>query len=257
MSDPKLFEIAQRAAARAAAHTLTGFRTHPVFERKGRSDLVTRFDRESEAILREELEKTGIAVVGEETGGSPAEEAFYVDPIDGTTNFVHGHPFYCVSIGLVRGGDPIFGIVTAPALGITWRSIASEKVAWRNDQPCRVSETRELIDSLLATGFPYDRSDERTNNFKPFMHMKMHAQAIRRCGAAAIDMCLVADGTYDGYWERRLNPWDVAGGAAIVRGAGGTVTLPDGSSFDARKGEALATNGLIHEALRTELAKVL
>lgn len=257
MSDRTLFDAAQRAAARAAAHTLTGFRTHPVFERKGRSDLVTRFDRESESILREELEKTGVAVVGEETGGDRVSEAFYVDPIDGTTNFVHGHPFYCVSVGLVREGVPVFGVVVAPALGITWRALVSENIAWRNDQPCRVSQTADLADSLLATGFPYDRSDEQTNNFKPFMHMKMHVQAIRRCGAAAIDMCLVADGTYDGYWERRLNPWDVAGGGAIVRGAGGTVTLPDGSAFDARKGEALATNGLIHSALQAELAKVL
>jgi len=255
VNDAELFDAALRAASRAAAFTLTGFRTRPVFERKGRVDLVTEFDRESERILHEELDATGVSVVGEEGGGAREKEAFYVDPIDGTTNFVHGHPFYCVSVGLVREGSPVFGVVVAPALGITWRAIVSEARAFRNDSECHVSGTSELSDALLATGFPYERQDPATNNFSRFVHMKHHVQGIRRCGAAAIDLCLVADGTYDAYWEGQLHPWDLAGGAAIVLAAGGRVSRLDGSSFDARGREALASNGKIHEAVVRELQR--
>lgn len=255
MNDNELLQAALRAATRAAAFTLTGFRSRPVFERKGRVDLVTEFDRESERILHEELDPTGVSVVGEEGGGARVNEAFYVDPIDGTTNFVHGHPFYCVSVGLVREGAPVLGVVVAPALGITWRALASEGRAFRSDVECRVSGTEELGDSLLATGFPYDRQDPATNNFARFVNMKRHVQGVRRCGAAAIDLCLVADGTYDGYWEGQLHPWDLAAGAAIVLAAGGRVTHLNGSAFDARGREALASNGRIHDAIVRELEK--
>ncbi len=265
----ELLEIARDAAHEAAAHLLTGFRAPLEVEHKGRrSDLVTRFDRESERMLLARLERTGIAVVGEESGGrSPrGRPAFFVDPLDGTTNFVHGHPFFAVSIGLLLpvGADgaelPVLGVVVAPALGLTFTGVAGVDGAVlaraeRSGAPCHVSETRELADGLFATGFPYDRATNEDNNFAAFVAVKKRCRGVRRCGSAALDLCLVADGTYDGYWEMRLNPWDLAGGAAIVRAAGGTVTgLPRGA-VDVRDGHVLATNGHVHAELAALLVR--
>jgi myo-inositol-1(or 4)-monophosphatase len=120
-----------------------------------------------------------------------------------------------------------------------------------------VSRVRAFHDALLATGFPYDRNDSPDNNFDAFVAIKRQCQAVRRCGSAAIDLCLVADGTYDGYWEKKLNPWDLAAGAAIVLGAGGTISDYDGGPADVRKGDLLATNGAIHGALVDALARVM
>ena len=254
-----LAEIARDAARDAAAHVATGWRKHPAFEHKGSIDLVTRFDRESEEILRDRLGRaTSFAFVGEETGGAEAREAapcWYVDPIDGTTNFVHGHFFYCVSVGLAASGLPLVGAVVAPALGTEWVGIAGG-ASTRNGEPCRVSATADFAQSFLATGFPYDRATSDDNNFDAFVALKKRCQAVRRCGAAAIDLCLVADGTHDGYWEKKVKPWDLAAGAAIVLGAGGRISRYDGSAGDITSGEMIATNAKIHDALVRELAAV-
>lgn len=247
------------AAREAAALVHTGWRKHPAVEHKGAVDLVTAFDRASEELLRSRLAReTGIAVVGEEQGGVAAEGAgeatFYVDPIDGTTNFVHGHPFYCVSVGLFVGQEPVLGVVVAPAILTEWTGVVAERSARRNDVPCAVSRVSLFEDALLATGFPYDRNLTTDNNFDAFVAIKRRCQAVRRCGSAAIDLCLVADGTYDGYWERRLRPWDLAGGAAIVLAAGGRLTDYDGARPDVSVGNTVATNGAIHDALLACLA---
>ncbi len=252
-------QIARDAAREAAAHVATGWRKHPVAEHKGRVDLVTRFDRESEELLRSRLAReTKFAFVGEEGGGAAASDdapAWYVDPIDGTTNFVHGHFFYCVSVGLAIGGAPLVGAVVAPALGVEWIGVVGD-ASTRNGEPCRVSDESDFDKALLATGFPYDRRTSDENNFDTFVAIKKKCQGVRRCGAAAIDMCLVADGTYDGYWEMKLKSWDVAAGAAIVLGAGGRASLYDGRACDVTAGEMLATNGKVHDALLRELATV-
>ena len=259
----ELLEIAKIAAEEAAAHLLTGFRAPFEVENKGRrTALVTRFDREAEAILLRHLEKTGLYVVGEESGGKTerGKPTFFVDPLDGTTNFVHGHPFFAVSIGVVApvGTDgteiPVIGVVAAPALGLTFAgacSVTGEIVVptTRSGLPCKVSRTTDMADGLFATGFPYDRATNEDNNFAAFVAVKKRSRGVRRCGSAALDLCLVADGTYDGYWEKRLNPWDLAGGAALVRASGGRVTgLPKGP-VDVREGHVLATNGIVHDAL--------
>lgn len=259
----ELLVVAKAAAEEAAAHLLTGFRAPFEVENKGRrTDLVTRFDREAEAILLRHLEKTGLYVVGEESGGKTerGKPTFFVDPLDGTTNFVHGHPFFAVSIGLVLplGEDgteiPVIGVVAAPALGLTFAgacSVEGEIIAptTRAGVPCKVSTTKDIADGLFATGFPYDRATNEDNNFAAFVAVKKRSRGVRRCGSAALDLCLVADGTYDGYWEKRLNPWDLAGGGALVRASGGRVTgLPKGP-VDVREGCILATNGLVHEGL--------
>ena len=259
-----MLEHALAAARQAAAHVHNAFRTHPIAEHKGRVDLVTRYDRESEGILRDRLRATSIPVVGEEQGGEGAsgkdEPTWYVDPIDGTTNFVHGHPFYCVSVGLLVSGRPVLGVVVAPALGIEWTGFVAHDGlpgrAERNGAPCEVSRVAQFREALLATGFPYDRATSPDNNFDAFVHIKRQCQAVRRCGSAAIDACFVADGTYDGYWEKKLQPWDVAAGAAIVVGAGGRISDYRGDAVDVRKGALLATNGAIHAALVDALATV-
>ncbi|MBS2016421.1 MAG: inositol monophosphatase [Deltaproteobacteria bacterium] len=261
--------VTARAAAREAGDLVQrAHRKRLVVEHKGAVDLVTQWDRASESLLRERLAPLGFAIVGEEEGGTwdRTAPAFFIDPIDGTTNFVHGHPFWCVSVGLVApSGEALLGVVRAPSLGLEHYGLVDDaggrlarRVSAEGDDDCAVSQLDRFQDSLLATGFPYDRQAAPENNFDAFVAIKKKCQAVRRCGSAALDLCLVADGTYDGYWERKLRPWDVAAGIAIVRGAGGRVTDFEGG--DAARclegGRVVATNGRIHDVLLDELANV-
>jgi myo-inositol-1(or 4)-monophosphatase len=256
---PALLAAALDAARAAAAFVEQGWRQHPSTEHKrARIDLVTRFDRDSEALLRAKLSSTTpFPVVGEEAGGERAHGAraatWYVDPLDGTTNFVHGHPFWCVSLGLLAGVEPVLGVVVAPSLHMEWSGVAGGK-AHRNGVACRVSDVARLDDALLATGFPYDRHTSKDNNFDAFVAIKKKCQAVRRCGSAAIDLCLVADGTYDGYWEMKLGTWDVAAGSAIALAAGGRISSYTGEAADITMGSVVATNGRIHDELVEELS---
>ncbi len=252
-SPEELAQIAFEVATEAAQPLLAGFRKHPAVREKARADLVTEFDLASERLIRQRLaERTPeIPVVAEEQGGTPAEGhalTWYVDPLDGTTNFVHGHFFFCVSIGVAEAGTPIAGAVVAPALATHWQAWQGGP-ALRDGEPCRVSETRELTQALVATGFPSDRSRAPGNNFDAFVAVKRQVRGIRRCGSAAIDLCLVADGTYDAYWERRLNAWDVMAGSAVVLAAGGKLSALDGTAPDLSVGHILASNGHVHDHL--------
>lgn len=274
-----ILHVTREAAREAALLVQAGFRRNPTIEHKGAVDLVTTFDRESETLLRRRLGAAlPFAIVGEEQGGVLPKDgtAFYVDPVDGTTNFVHGHPFWCVSIGLVVRGEPVLGVVISPPLGLEffgWILPSGERRSVRRssenaiafgegsrhrviEETCSVSVIALLEESLLATGFPYDRRTSSDNNFDAFVAIKRRCQAVRRCGSAALDLCLVADGTYDGYWEKKLRPWDIAAGIAIVRAAGGTVTDFDGGTSFIESGHVIATNGEIHRALMTELASL-
>jgi myo-inositol-1(or 4)-monophosphatase len=220
-------------------------------EKKGAIDLVTEHDLRTEHFIREQLHLAlpHHRVVAEEEGESGGGGAvWYVDPIDGTTNFAHGHPFFAVSMGLVEGGVGQVGVVLAPALGkLYWGS--RDAGAHVNSNPLRVSATRELPDALFATGFPYDRWTAKDDNLAEYRAVMKRAQGIRRCGAAALDLCLVAAGTYDGYWEQGLKPWDLAAGALLVELAGGRVTSYDGSDFELEAGCLVSTNGAVHETL--------
>jgi len=220
-------------------------------EKKGEIDLVTEHDVRTEHYIREQLHLAlpHHRVIAEEEGESGGEGAvWYVDPIDGTTNFAHGHPFFAVSMGLVEDGVAQVGVVLAPALGkLFWGS--RDAGAHVNSNPLRVSATREMRDALFATGFPYDRWTSEDANVAEHRAVMKRAQGIRRCGAAALDLCLVAAGTYDGYWEQGLKPWDLAAGAFLVELAGGRTTAYDGRDFELESGCLVSTNGLVHEAL--------
>ncbi len=260
--------IAQLVAEEAGALVSAGFRSRPPVESKGRADLVTEFDRASEDMLTQRLGSLapGIPVVGEERGEGFSPMAlrgglvWYVDPLDGTTNFVHGHPFWSISVGLFDGDEPIAGAVVAPALGLRWSGWVGEPLsttgrqgrpgeARRNGHRCGVSPTPRLEDALVATGFPPVRNIAPANNFHAFMSVKHVVQGVRRCGSAAIDLCMVADGTYDGYWERKLNIWDVAAGCAVVLAARGRITALDGGLPNYHEGHIAVSNGLLHDAL--------
>jgi myo-inositol-1(or 4)-monophosphatase len=238
----------ERAAAKSCEILLSGYRSRPRATKKGPIDFVTEFDERSETSLRASLHDCGFPVVAEEHGGTSAEYTVYVDPLDGTTNYLHGHPFYAVSIGLLHFGTPVVGLVAAPSLNVIWTggvAIPSK----RNGETCTVSATADLDAALVATGFPYDRRTSEDNNFNAFLALKRVTRGVRRCGSAAVDLCLVGDGTYDGYWEKKLNPWDYAGGAAVVTGAGGRLSAFDGTEADLRSGHVVASNGHLHEAL--------
>lgn len=255
----ELADIALRIAREGADLAKEGYRSPKEVHRKGAIDLVTEYDTRGEELIVERLsrEVPGIPIVGEEGGGQAgAELTFYVDPIDGTTNFAHGHPFWCVSIGILdSAGLPIAGAVVAPALHVEWTAFRGGP-ALRNGEPCHVSKASKIEDSLLSTGFPYDRRTSPDNNFAQFFALKKRAQGVRRCGSAALDLCLVADGTYDGYWERKLKPWDLAAGACFVVSAGGRISDMQGGPVDIRQGHVVATNGLIHDELIGYLGEV-
>lgn len=246
-------------ARESAAILMEGYRRPGEVELKGPIDLVTRWDRASEDALRAALAQSypGLLLVAEESAGAtiPDGLALWADPLDGTTNFVHGHPFFAVSIGLAEGPTLLAAAVVAPALGLEWHGALGHG-AFRNGLPCRVSETASLGRSLLATGFPYDNATNPLNNFAEFAALTRRSRGVRRCGAAALDLCLTADGTFDGYWERFLKPWDLAAGALLVSEAGGRTTDLDGGECDFRDGWLVASNGRVHDELVAALGEV-
>jgi myo-inositol-1(or 4)-monophosphatase len=251
-SPGELARIALLVATEAGELVLGGWRSRPAVSRKSPKDLVTEYDLASERWIRQRLAELTpeLGVQAEEEGGQRGEGlSWCCDPLDGTTNFVHGHYFWAVSLGLLSEGLPIAGAVVAPALGTHWVG-SQDGRAERNGQPCRVSDTRELGDGVIATGFPYTGRDrEPDNNFASFARVKQAARAVRRCGSAALDACLVADGTYDAYWERSVKPWDLAGGIAVALAAGAKLTALDGSPAVLERGNVLLSNGHLHEAL--------
>jgi myo-inositol-1(or 4)-monophosphatase len=248
-----LLALASRAA-HEAGELLRTARPEQIRGKSNAKDLVTEWDVRSEELIRTILEPSGITVLGEEQGGTRSGGSHWlVDPIDATVNFAHGLPLWCVSIGLELDGELAVGVVNVPVLGWWFEATRGGGAHDETGEPLRVSNCSELARALLATGFPYDLSGD--NNFAEWEHFQ-RAAACRRLGSAAIDLCLVAKGCFDGYWERNLGPWDLAAGALIVVEAGGTVTNSRGGRFDPHTGEAVASNGAIHSELMSELAKV-
>ncbi len=240
--------VARETAREASQLALRGWRAGGEVGHKGAIDLITEYDVQNEVLIRERLSAAfpSHRIVGEEQDESGAGEVvWYVDPIDGTTNFAHGHPFFCVSLALYEADDPLVGVVSAPALGLEWYGSVGNG-AFRNGARCRVSSRESLAEALCATGFPYDRWSNPNNNVAEFSTFLQATRGIRRCGSAAIDLAMVADGTFDIYWERGLNAWDMCAGALLVREAGGTLSTYEGLAPDPRSGELVATNGRLH-----------
>ncbi|MBS1120698.1 MAG: inositol monophosphatase [Deltaproteobacteria bacterium] len=252
-----------RAAARAAAELLGSARPSAIRTKGNPRDLVTEWDLRSEELIRKVLEERapGIPVLGEEAGeGAGALHRkglrWIVDPIDGTVNFAHGLPIWSISIGLEDAGALQVGVVAAPALGWWFEASLGGGARDGTGAPLAVSKIERLDQAMLTTGFPYDRATHPENNFARWEHMQRRAGACRRLGSASLDLCIVANGWLDGYWERRLKSWDIAAGVLIVAEAGGTVTNTQGGPFDVHAGEVLASNGAIHQELIAELRTV-
>jgi myo-inositol-1(or 4)-monophosphatase len=226
-------------------------------DKKGRIDLVTRADRESEALVVARLRARfpGTAVLAEEGGGAEGRRdglVWCIDPLDGTTNYVHGFPVFAVAIALLEDGEPVLAVTHAPALRETWWA-ARGGGTFRNGERRTVSATASLEDALLATGFPYLLRELPYDNLVNFRALLEGAQGVRRAGAASLDLAWVAGGTFDGFWEPYLNPWDVAGGTLLVVEAGGVVTDFAGGPDAVFGRNLLATNGRVHEAVRARL----
>jgi myo-inositol-1(or 4)-monophosphatase len=253
--------VAASAAARAAATLLREARPDRVKSKSSPRDLVTEWDVRSEDLIRKVLEEhqPGVPVIGEEGGGARTDElCWLVDPIDGTVNFAHGLPLWCVSIAAVQvgpqGDDVLAGVVVAPLLDWWFEATRGGGARDGSGAPLAVSAIDRLDQALLATGFPYEMSVD-DNNLDRWSHMQRTAGSCRRLGSAAIDLCLVARGAFDGHWENQLQAWDLAAGVLVIREAGGTVTNMTGGTFDLYVGEVCATNGAIHKALIAELGR--
>ncbi len=247
-------------AADAARTLLERVRPTEIRAKGNPRDLVTEWDVRAEATIRAVLERSGLPILGEEGGqsGSGGGQRWLVDPIDGTVNFAHGLPLWSVSIALEDAARrPLIGVVVVPMLGWWFQATRGGGASWdRAATPLAVSAQARLDQAMLSTGFPYDRATNPDNNFAEWEHLQRRAGACRRLGCASLDLCLVARGWLDGYWERRLSPWDVAAGGLIVAEAGGAVTNLTGGPFDPHSGQVVATNGAIHQELLAELAAV-
>ena len=226
-------------------------------DKKGTIDLVTNIDVAIERTFRAMIAErfSDHTVLGEELeSGRPEEPSEYcwvLDPIDGTTNYAHGLPIFCCSIALEQQGTPIVAAVFDPNRQELFTAERGQG-AWLNGKPMRVSSAEVLIDSLLVTGFHYEVQRDPGELMGLFTKFITKARAVRRLGSAALDLCYVAAGRFEGFWEQKLHPWDIAGGALLVQEAGGSVSGLDGSSYSSRGGSVLATNGHVHqEMLRT------
>jgi len=222
-------------------------------------DLVTEVDRQCEALIVETLqrERPDDAVLAEEGGGrerSGAEWRWVVDPLDGTTNFAHGYPRFCVSIGVERWGECCIGVVYDPLMDECYHAVA-QGGAFLNGRAIRVSRESRLERALLATGFAYDIRRTHDDNVRQFAQFLKAARAVRRDGSAALDLCYVAAGRLDGYWEFKLHPWDVAAGLLIVREAGGRCSDTRGGPAPRSGVEIVTSNGRLHEAMLEVLGR--
>jgi len=255
---PAMSAIAREAGALLLQYFHQGLK----IEYKGDADLVTAADRASEALIRERIKKSFPShdVLGEEQGlnDQGSDYRWYVDPLDGTTNFAHGYPVFCVSMAIeYRGGGAakrVAGVVYDPTREELFTA-EQGKGSQLNGKTIQVSKAAQLKESLVATGFPSHKRHKNPNIF--FYHqITLRTHGVRRAGSAALDLCNVACSRFDGFWEFNLNPWDTAAGTLIVEEAGGKVSSFDGSPFQLNSRETLATNGLVHDALVQEFQEI-
>lgn len=254
MRDPEARFLATAVAACRAAGRIqrAAFGARHAAEHKGEIDLVTRIDRRSEAAVLRVIRRAFPAhgVLAEEGGASAGdgEHLWVIDPLDGTTNYSRGFPFFCVSVALARAGSVIAGAVYQPLLGELFTAVRG-RGAFLNGERLRVSAQPLLDQAFLATGFPYDIRRSRRNNLDNFTRFATRCLAVRRAGAAALDLAYVAAGRFDGFWELKLRPWDVAAGSLLIEEAGGAITGTGGRPWRLDVRDVVASNGLVHGEL--------
>ncbi len=243
-------------AAEAGELLRDGLKREFSFQFKGEVDIVTEMDRAAQDLIAEKIRKNypdhGILAEEDLEYEGSSRYRWIVDPLDGTTNYAHRYPFFCISLGILYEGVPTCGVVHNPMTDETFTAVIGQG-AMLNGIPIHVSSTTNLATSLLATGFPYQKREITDNNLSHFCALMLLSQGIRRCGSAALDLCFVACGRLDGFWELHLKPWDVAAGVLIVSEAGGVVSDFSGNPTGIDGSEILATNGHIH----SELAEAL
>lgn len=254
-------EFISRAApiAREAGALLMSFFERRIgYTYKGDVDLVTEADKASEKLIVERIRKAFPEhdIVGEEgtRDATGSDFRWYVDPLDGTTNFAHGYPVFCVSLGLVFNEGPLLGILYDPTRD---ELFAAEKGcgAELNGKPIRVSTTATLSEAILGTGFPSHKR-HKNPNIHFYHQLTLRSHGLRRAGSAALDLANVAAGRYDGFWEFNLNPWDTTAGVLLVQEAGGRVTRFDGSPWRVSSDETLASNALLHQELMDNFREI-
>jgi myo-inositol-1(or 4)-monophosphatase len=252
---PLYLATAIEAVVRAGEVQLSRFGSGVRIDKKGAIDLVTEIDLQIEREFREMIAGRfpDHVVLGEEfetRGDRDASPAFcwVFDPVDGTTNYAHGLPIFCSSLALEIDGEIAVGAIYDPTRRELFTAERGQG-AWLNGRPLRVTSENTLLDSLLVTGFHYGIQRDPEELVSLFREFITRARAVRRLGSAALDLCYVAAGRFDGYWESKIQPWDVAAGALIVQEAGGRVTTVRGGPFKSRAGSVLATNGRIHDEM--------
>jgi len=256
--ETELIAIGLEALRRGAAVVKSSCGQPTGISHKGKLDLVTDADRRAEeavvSFLRQATPLCGILAEERDEIAGNSDTRWILDPLDGTTNFAHGYPFFCVSLALEQSGRVEWGAVLDPLRDELF-SARRGQGAHCNSAPVRVSVTAELDQAMLCTGFPYDVHDSDVDNLDNFTRLIKKARAIRRDGAAALDLCYVAAGRFDGFWEMKLKPWDMAAGTLIVQEAGGRVSGFDGSDLCLTAGAVLATNGRLHDSVVDFLAR--
>ena len=255
-----LASIARQTAEMGGAELMRHYGRLNSVESKGRiGDLVTNADLAAEQVILQELARATphIAVLAEESGAEGEQNGlrWCIDPLDGTTNFTHGYPFFATSIGLTFQQQPVLGAIAVPFLNETYWG-APGLGAHCNDSSIQVSRCERLEDSLLVTGFAYDRHTRLDNNYAQFCWFTHRTRGVRRGGAAAVDLAFVAAGRQDGYWERGLAPWDLAAGVALVELAGGTISGYGGERFDLGSGRVVASGPALHPRIVEVLNQV-
>ena len=256
----RLVGIAREAAQQGGAELMRHYGRLASIESKGRvGDLVTNADLAAEKVVLDVLAAAtpDIAVLAEESGAAGEQDGlrWCVDPLDGTTNFAHGYPFFATSIGLTFRQTPVLGAIAVPFLREVYWGAPGIGV-FCNEQAITVSSCQQLEDSLLVTGFAYDRHTRLDNNYAEFCWLTHRTRGVRRGGAAAVDLAFVAAGRQDGYWERGLSPWDLAAGVALVEIAGGRISGYQGEAFQLNTGRVVAAGPQLHPAILDVLAQV-
>ncbi len=252
MIEERLKRVALKAVKEGGAVLIQHFGKVKSIDYKGEINLVTEVDRQSEqkivSIIKDKYPDHSI--LAEETGDSGGSSPFkwIIDPLDGTTNYAHSYPCFCVSLAIEYEGEVIYGAVYDPMREEIFTAEKGDG-AYVNGKIIKVSSTQELNHSLLCTGFPYDIRDDIESNILNFRNFLMKSQAVRRDGSAALDLCYVAAGRFDGFWEQKLFPWDVAAGSLLITEAGGKLSNFKDEKFNIYDTEIVASNGIIHHQM--------